>query len=217
MRYSRPSLPGRLAPSMPYTHILLAVLLSPGATGAPVQRALGELALARGDLAFAACAGDAAAVRDTPAARAAADLVARLHGGADGSVAADADMVREADGRWRIERLRRVERDGPRCTEDLGEFVWRAAGGDWTLSVSRRYLTLRRAQAPALFFRYRPFEPADGLAWTYSGRAGTDAIHVVLRPRRCEDPVARRATDWAIEFTIGGLRYAGCAWAGEPR
>ena len=202
--------------------LLSLSLAAPAATEpalAPTARLRGELALARGALGFAACEGEAAPVRDARAAGEAAALVARLHGGADGSLFIDADIAREADGRWRIDRIRRAYHEGPRCAEDLGEFVWRAAdaGGAWTLSVSRRYVTLRRPDARPLFFRYQPFAAAGDGAWTYSGRAGPDAIHVVMRPRRCEDASARRVTDWKVEFSLAGMRFEGCAWAGEPR
>lgn len=199
--------------------LLLFAPLASGTPSTPSSRTLGELALARGQLGLAPCSGAPAAVLPTHAAGAAAALIARLHGGADGSLFIDADIAREPDGRWRIDRVRRAYREGPRCSEDLGDFVWRAAGdaGRWTVSVSRRYLSLRREGRSPLFFRYRPFEPAGDAAWTYSGRAGPDAIHVVMRPVRCEDADAQRITDWSIEFTLAGTRYSGCAWGGEPR
>lgn len=206
----------------PFPLLLPLLLAAPDAAEAPLapsSRLRGELALAQGALGFAACDGEAGPVVDARAAGEAAGLVARLHGGADGSLFIDADIAREADGRWRIDRIRRAYHEGPRCAEDLGEFVWRAAdaGGAWTLSVSRRYVTLRRPGARALFFRYQPFTAADEGAWTYSGRAGPDAIHVVMRPRRCDASAARQVTDWAVEFSIAGTRFEGCAWAGEPR
>lgn len=203
--------------------LLLPLFLSAPAAAetppAPATRLRGELALARGTLGFAACDGEFGPVRDVRAAGEAAALVARLNGGADGSLFIDADIAREAEGRWRIDRIRRAYHEGPRCAEDLGEFVWRAAdaGGAWTLSVSRRYVTLRRPGQRALFFRYQPFSAADAGAWTYSGRSGPDAIHVVMRPRRCEASAARQVTDWAVEFSIAGARFEGCAWGGEPR
>lgn len=206
--------------SLPLLFSLSIAVMLPAEPGLePASRVRGELALARGALGFAACDGEAGLVRDARAAGEAAALVARLHGGADGSLFIDADIAREADGRWRIDRIRRAYHEGPRCAEDLGEFVWRAAdaGGAWTLSVSRRYVTLRRPGARALFFRYQPFTAADEGAWTFSGRAGPDAIHVVMRPRRCEAGAARQVTDWAVEFSIAGARFEGCAWAGEPR
>jgi uncharacterized membrane protein len=197
----------------------LAAATADAPPAAPAARLRGELALARGALGFAPCDGQAGAVVDGRAAGEAARLVPQLNGGADGSVFIDADIAQEADGRWRIDRVRRAYRDGPRCAEDLGEFVWRAAdaAGAWTLSVSRRYLTLRRAGQPALFFRYQPFTAAEQGAWTYAGRSGTHAIHVVMYPRRCESPGALHVTDWAVVFSIAGSRFEGCAWTGEPR
>lgn len=196
--------------------------VAPGAAAAPAVepagRRLGELVLARGQLAFAPCRGVVAAAHGVAAGGEAAALVARLNGGADGSVFLDADIGRDADGRWRIERIRRAYRDGPRCLEDLGEFVWRASAGDdsWTLSSSRRYVSVRRAGQPALFFRYRPFAPAGDGQWTFAARTGDTSINVVLRGKRCFDEPARRLTDWSVRFTLGGTEYTGCAWSGEP-
>jgi uncharacterized membrane protein len=195
---------------------------APAAGAAPAAEAagrrLGELVLARGQLAFAPCRGVVATAHGVGAGVEAASLVARFNGGADGSVFLDADVGRDADGRWRIERIRRAYRDGPRCLEDLGEFVWRASAddGSWTLSSSRRYISVRRAGQPALFFRYRPFAPAGDGQWTFAGRTDGTSINVVLRGKRCVDEPARRLTDWSVRFTLGGTEYTGCAWSGEP-
>jgi uncharacterized membrane protein len=189
------------------------------ATAEPASRRLGELVLARGQLAFAPCRGVVAPAHATGDGAEAAPLVARLNGGADGSVFLDADIGREPDGRWRIERIRRAYRDGPRCLEDLGEFVWRATASDgsWTMSSSRRYVSVRREGQPPLFFRYRPFVSAGDGQWTFSARAEGASINMVLLGRRCEDEFARRVTDWSLRFTLGGIEYVGCAWSGEPR
>jgi uncharacterized membrane protein len=202
--------------------VVCASDVAPAAGGAPTVepagRRLGELVLARGQLAFAPCRGVVAAAHGVDAGGEAASLVAMLNGGADGSAFLDADIARDADGRWRIERIRRAYRDGPRCLEDLGEFVWRASAGDdsWALSSSRRYVSVRRAGQPALFFRYRPFAPAGDGQWTFAARTGDTSINVVLRGKRCFDASARRLTDWSVRFTLGGAEYTGCAWSGEP-
>jgi uncharacterized membrane protein len=189
----------------------------PLAPGEPASRRLGELVLARGQLAFAPCRGVVAPAHAIGAGAEAAQLVARLNGGADGSVFLDADIGREPDGQWRIERIRRAYRDGPRCLEDLGEFVWRATAtdGSWTMSSSRRYISVRRQGQPPLFFRYRPFEAAGDGQWTFSAQAEGASINMVLRGQRCEDEGARRLTDWSLRFTLGGIEYLGCAWSGE--
>jgi uncharacterized membrane protein len=170
-------------------------------------------------LAFASCEGVVAAAHGVGAGAEAAQLVASLNGGADGSVFLDADIGRDADGRWRVERIRRAYREGPRCLEDLGEFVWRAsaADGSWTLSSSRRYISVRRDGEQALFFRYRPFLPAGDGQWTFAARADGVPIHIVLGAERCRDQSSRRVTDWSVRFTVGGTEYRGCAWSGELR
>lgn len=208
--------------------ILLLSLWLPGMADAPpaavpavsgTTRMLGELALARGALAFAPCGAEAAPARGAGAAAGAAAVVAALNGGADGSVFADADVVREADGRWRIDRVRRAYRRGLRCGEDLGEFVWRGAAHDagWTFNVSRRYVALRRPGEPALFFRYRPFEQAADGSWRFTAPATDARFEAILRAERCATPDGTSLSDWSLTVTLDGETSAGCAWGGEPR
>lgn len=210
---------------MPIATILLLALplaadpASPPRATAAATRMLGELALARDALGFAPCGGDAAAAHGAGAASGAAALVAGLNAGADGSVFVDVDAARGPDGAWRIERVRRAYRRGPRCTEDLGEFVWRGelAGDGWTFNASRRYVALRRPGQRALFFRYRPFEQTADGAWRFSAQADGVRIDIGLRGERCRSPDGAALTDWALELTLDGESRQGCAWSGEPR
>jgi uncharacterized membrane protein len=214
--------PGR-PPMLPFA-LLAAFLAADPPVAAAVapptaERVLGELVHARGQLAFAACGGDAAPAYGLRGGRDAAGIVARLNGGADGSVFIDADVAREADGRWRIERVRRAYRRGPRCTEDLGEFIWRgvALDGAWTLNVSRRYVALRRAGLAPLFVRYQPFQAGADGALVFSGRSGEVPLEVVMLPRRCEAGGGAAISDWSVAVVAAGQRSEGCAWGGEPR
>lgn len=204
---------------------LLAVLLAADAPAVgtpapePAARMRGELVRARDQLAFAACGGDAAAAHGARGALDAAGIVGSLNGGADGSVFIDADVAREADGRWRIERVRRAYRRGPRCAEDLGEFIWRgaAADGAWTLNVSRRYVAFRREGRAPLFARYQPFLATGDGNWAFAGRAGEVPLEVVMQPRRCVAADGSAITDWAVTVVAEGQRSEGCGWGGEPR
>lgn len=219
--------PGPSTAPMSKTVLLLALLSSwplvadPGpapAAAAPV-RMLGELALARGTLGFAPCMGEAAPARAVGAAREAATQVAALNRGADGSVFVDVDAMRDADGAWRIERVRRAYRRGPRCSEDLGEFVWRGtlADGRWTFNVSRRYVVVRPPDARAAFFRYQPFvATADG-ALRFAAQADGRMIEATLRAQRCRVVGGEAVSDWSVQVVLDGATHLGCAWAGEPR
>ncbi len=182
-------------------------------------RLLGELALSRGTLGFAACDGTAGTAYTVPGAGDLAAVVRGFNDGADGVVFLDADLAHEPDGRWRIDRLHRAYRDGPRCAEDLRDFIWRAIGSDgsWTMEVSRRYVGIRQVGKRPLFFRYRPFAPGADGELRFSAQAGGEQLVLVLRGARCVDSAARRSTPWQIEVTLGGAVSAGCAWTGMPR
>ena len=194
--------------------VVPAAPLAPSAT-----RMLGELALSRGTLGFAACDGTAGIAYAAPGAGDLALVVSRFNDDSDGVVFLDADLARETDGRWRIDRVHRAYRDGPRCAEDLRDFIWRAIGSDgsWTMEVSRRYVSIRQVGKRPLFFRFRPFvRGADG-ALRFSAQAEGEQLDLVLHGARCTDGDARRSTPWQIELTLGGTQSTGCAWTGIPR
>lgn len=185
---------------------------------AGVERRLGELVRAGDALAFAACGDRAAPAVDANPGHALRGLVRELNGGSDGGVFLDADAARGADGSWSIHRVHRAYRQGPRCREDLGDFVLRAAGDGvgWTLEATRRYVTIRRPGQRAAFYRYRPFAAAGGTAWTFSGASEAGPVLVVLRSEPCALAGTGLRSTWSLEFTLGGTRHVGCAWSGRP-
>lgn len=186
---------------------------------AAASRTLGELAIAGGALGFAPCTGEAAPARGVGAARDAASLVAALNRGADGSAFVDVDAARDGDGHWRIERVRRAYRRGPRCGEDLGEFVWRGtlADGQWTFNVSRRYVVVRGPGARPAFFRYLPFSAGADGALRFAAQADGRTVEATLRAQRCRAGDGDSVSDWSLQVALDGATYAGCAWGGEPR
>jgi uncharacterized membrane protein len=189
------------------------------AQGVPAIRMLGELALSHGTLGFAACDGEAGVAYGAGIAGDLAAVVGAFNDGADGVVFLDADIAREGDGRWRIDRVHRAYHDGPRCAEDLRDFVWRgiASDGSWTLEVSRRYVSVRPVGKRPQFFRYRPFARGEDGHLRFSAKAEGETLGLVLRGVRCTDDTARRTTPWQIEINLGGIASPGCAWTGMPR
>jgi uncharacterized membrane protein len=197
--------------------LLAATPVPPAAAPGAAERRLGELVRAGEQLAFAPCGERAAPAVDADPARAIAPLVRQLNGGSDGGVFLDADVTRSAEGGWTINRLHRAYREGPRCREQLGEFVLRAQGdaSAWTLEATRRYVTIRRAGQRAAFYRYRPFSAADR-AWTFNANGEAGPVLVVLRAGECGLQSTGLHSTWSLEFTLAGARHAGCAWSGMP-
>lgn len=190
----------------------------PVASGVAATRQLGELALAQGRLGFAPCTGEPAAAIDNGGG-AIAGLLADLNEAGDGSAFVDADIAREADGRWRVDRIHRAYRNGSRCLEDPSAYVWRASGADgaWTLEVTRRYVTLRRKGHAPTSFRYQPFAVAADGSLRFDASTQPPAIGLRLRHWPCRDPDARLATDWSVVVAIAGQEQSGCAWRGMAR
>lgn len=193
------------------------LVLAPPAPDVPASRRLGDLVLAKGALGFAPCDERVGPVFDgTPGAEL-ASAVRGMQSGQDGAVFVDVEAARGTDGRWRIDRLRRMYRDGPRCRESGQSYVWRAEGNGpaWSLESSPRYLSVRReGRADVDRFRFRPFVRTTDGAWTFSGQADGAAVNVVLRPIRCRAADGLLLTEWSVSLTLRGETLTGCAWNG---
>jgi uncharacterized membrane protein len=189
------------------------------AVGDPV-RMQGVVGAVGEHLGFAPCKGEPVTLLDASPEGDVAALAAVMQGHPRATAAVDADFRVHADASWQLVRLRRMHIGDRACDDDLADYVWRARGDDgtWSLEISPRRLLLRhRDHAVPASFRYRPFELVEPGVRVFQASDGGDAIHLVLRNGRCGDPAAGRITDYSIEVTWRGTRYAGCAWNGDPR
>lgn len=197
-----------------------AVVEPTHAVGIAALRTQGELAIAADQLGFAPCKGSAGAAIDATAGGEATALLRELNGGDEGSAFVDVHAAQSTDGTWRIDRLLRAYRDGPRCRDNPRKYVWRAAGTDspWSMEATPRYVVVRRAAgADPDFYRFRAFTATAGGAWTYSAQNAAAAVNIVLRNTRCRAADGRAVTAWSIELSTRGELLRGCAWNGAPQ
>jgi uncharacterized membrane protein len=207
------------------TALALTAMLGACATGAspperprysdaPARTLAGELTLARDRFALAPCVGKVAFAHDNTRDLELATLVRERNAGGDGALFIVAAIAQEPDGTWRIDRVRRAYRDGPRCSEALDEFVWRGQGeSGWTLEATSRRVTLRLGDREPLRFPFRPFaRDAEG-NYVFSGAGDKGAATIVMRPERCVQGDAMYS--YAVRITALGQELTGCAWNGE--
>lgn len=210
------------------TALLLSLLLTPAARadapaaaeGPSPVRVLGELALARGQLGFAPCERAAHAVQDGTRGELLATL-ARITGGVDGAVFAEIETVEGEDGVVTATKLRRAYRDGPRCDEQPGSYIWQARGHEpeWELLATRRTIRVQRpGERMPWFFPFQAFVRGPDGVYRHSAEGARGSFAIALVPGRCHDAVRGAASDFSAEVTLAGtIVLRGCAWNGLPR
>lgn len=124
------------------------------------------------------------------------------------------------DGLFAVERLYRLQAEGPGCGEaDFKRLIVRASGNEpsWTLRVSTRGMVLERpGQAPLALPYLEESLPDGGLSFT--SEANGQRIELWLAPGRCEDSMSGTLSHLQARLRLGDeAPLAGCAALGGAR
>ncbi len=130
----------------------------------------------------------------------------------------DADP--SGDGLFAVERLYRLQAEGPGCGEaDFKRLVVRASGNEpaWSLRVTTRGMVLERPDSAPLALPYLEESLPDGRL-SFSSEADGQRVELWLTPGRCEDSMSGTLSHLQARLRLGKeAPLEGCAALGGAR
>ncbi|MCQ4348460.1 hypothetical protein NGA35_13755 [Pseudomonas stutzeri] len=149
---------------------------------------------------------------------------ARLQGDAERTLFADLggqlDASPSGDGLFAVERLYRLQAEGPGCGEaEFKQLIVRASGNEpaWALRVGARGMLLERPGQPPLALPYLEESLPDG-SLGFSSTADGQRLELWLAPGRCEDSMSGTLSHLQAQLRLGDAPpLAGCAALGGAR
>lgn len=192
---------------------------APSPPPASLLRLQGELSRQGDELWLQPCHGTQRLRLSDAAQSGLADAVEQLQVDATQTLFADLGGQRRDD-RYAIERLYRLQVEGPGCADtDFKRLVVRAAGHepDWSVQVSPQGMVLQRPGAQPLALPYLEERMPDG-SLSFSSEADGQRFELWLTPGRCSDSMSG-----ALSHLQASLRLnrepplTGCAALGGAR
>lgn len=123
------------------------------------------------------------------------------------------------DGELRLDRVYRLQGEGPGCDEPgFDRLLLRASGNepDWSLGVSERGLVLLRPGQEPLAVPYLE-EQLPGGSFSLSSEANDHRLELWLTPQRCVDSMSGSVQHLSAELRLNGEVRRGCASFGGAR
>lgn len=152
------------------------------------------------------------------------ESAARLSGDAGRPLFADLggqlDADPSGDGLLAVERLYRLQAEGPGCGQaDFKQLIVRASGNEpfWTLRVGARGMVLERPDRAPLALPYLEESLPDG-SLSFTSEANGQRIELWLAPGRCEDSMSGTLSHLRARLRLGDeAPLDGCAALGGAR
>jgi len=124
------------------------------------------------------------------------------------------------DGLYAVERLYRLQAEGPGCDDaNFKRLIVRASGNEpgWSVSVSGGGMVLERPNAPPLALPYLEESLPDG-SLSFSSEADGQRIELWLTPERCEDSMSGTVSQLQARLRVNReAPLTGCAALGGAR
>ncbi len=125
-----------------------------------------------------------------------------------------------ADGLYAVDRLYRLQAEGPGCDDpQFKRQIVRASGHEpeWSVSVSARGMMLERPGSAPLALPYVEESLPDG-SLSFSSEANDQRIELWLTPARCEDSMSGTLSHLQARLVLNGAApQTGCAALGGAR
>lgn len=126
----------------------------------------------------------------------------------------------DADGLFAVDRLYRLQTEGPGCADPaFKKLIVRASGHepDWSVSVSARGMVLERPDSTPLALPYVEEVLPDG-SLSFSSEANGQRLELWLTPTRCEDRMSGAISHLQARLVLNRESpMAGCAALGGAR
>lgn len=151
------------------------------------------------------------------------EAAARLQAGSPRPLFADLGGQLDAesgDGLYAVERLYRLQAEGPGCgEEDFKRLIVRASGNEpgWALRVNARGMVLERQGSAPLALPYLEESLPDGTL-SFSSEADGQRVELWLTPGRCEDSMSGTLSHLQARLRVNQEEpLRGCAALGGAR
>jgi putative lipoprotein len=132
-----------------------------------------------------------------------------------GANAPDSGFGADYSSAFRVTAVRRAEREGFGCDEELSGFRFQARGNEpsWRLVASPSALKFDALGESSLTLN-EPVETVDDASIRFEAAGNNSSILVAVEPGQCVDSMSGSLYAFRARVSVNGAIYSGCAIAG---